>query len=837
MIQISSETALLRPLWFLFVAVGILTMLLWGVLTQNDTILGPIIDVDINQTRVNTALQAPNGSFYIQQTFIANHDGLREVELLLVRREQLDTEGTFTVTLLDQFGAVITEQTFASESFVHNQVLSVGFAPLLDSAKRPFTLQITGSPNNSITVWGYDLDVYASGELNLVPAPLSIEQPSTTARDLRLVTRYQLTGREAIRTFFSQLTQQGGLLLLALLFIPLPGVLLLSFGARWIPKMDGLAWWGTAVSLGAAMWPVLWFWLSTLGGHWTQLLLWIVFVVGWLAVIGKKVSAVSNQQSAKTNQQPSTSPSPLHPFILSPKLPQAAHLITLSLLLLGFVVRFLAIRDMAFPLWVDASRHALITAVMTETGRVISDYGAYLPVDRFPYHYGFHTISASLMMMTKRPLPDLLLYLGQFLNALVPLSVYAGAWLMTRRRDASTIAAFFVAIPFFFPAYYATWGRFTQLTGMIIMPVLIACTWLLVRGARRWRRLWWVVGLLAAGLFLVHFRVFLVYLPFALVVWLMSWGRNGRWLIAAGGVTTGLIGLRAMQLVQLQQSTLSSAVSYTISGYNQFPVGYYEAGWERYFVWAAGGVLLVLIIAVFQQKAWVPLPLALVAWVGLLFLLLIGEPLGLPETTLINLNSMYITLFVPLAIYFGVVAAQFFGGLTRLPLLLQSVLLIAVGAVGTAVFLFGIRQQLTILNPQTILAQPADLDGLDWVDVHLPQDAKIAVNSWLWLGNTYAGSDGGAWILQYTGRESTTPPADYIYSRDLFEEINAFNETAVSTQDWSSLDAANWLRDQGVTHVFVGAKGGFFDPSALANNAGLTAVYAHNGVFVFEVVP
>ncbi|MCA9927673.1 MAG: hypothetical protein KC419_04325 [Anaerolineales bacterium] len=827
MIQLSTRKFPSRQFLFLLLLIGGAAVLLWGALTHNMAVFGPIVAVDINQHRVNTALPEPNGRFSIRQTFIPQHDGLREIELLLVRREHLETEGELIVSLLDDAGQLIVEQSFATDALTHNQVLMVRFEAVSDSAKRPFTLQVGGTPDNPISVWGYSLDTIAAGSVSLTAGALAPDVPATTAQDLRLITRYQLTWREVVRVLGETLAAQGGLFLLTLLFLPLPGVLVLMAGSRWWPRFDGLAWWGTAVALGTALWPLLWFWLSILGGHWTRSALWTVLIVGWLSVIGKQLSVIGRKPSAISNHP--ITPSPCHPFTLSP-----LHLVTLSLLLLGFTLRLLAVRDIAFPLWVDASRHALITAVMAQTGRIITDYTPYLPVDRFPYHFGFHTISTSLMMMTERPLPDLLLYLGQLLNALVPLTVYAGAWLMTRRRGVSTMAAFLAAIPFFFPAYYATWGRFTQLTGMILMPVLIGLTWQVVRGGRRWRGSWWLVGLLAAGLFLVHFRVFLIYLPFVPAVWVMSWGRNGRTLFAAGLFTVALIGLRAWQLAQ-QSPNLGAAVSYSIPGYNAFPTGYYEAGWERYFVWAAGGLLALVLVDNLRRRCWSTLPLILAAWVGLLFLLLIGEPLGLPETSLINLNSMYITLFLPLAIFLAVGAAQLVRKSKQLPLVLQAVLAVGVGVGGTAVFLFGSRQQISIINPQTVLAWPADLDGLAWADVHLPPNAKVAVNSWKWLGNTYAGSDGGAWIVQLTGRQSTTPPADYIYSRALFAEVNAFNETAVAQTDWSSAESSDWLRSQGVTHIFIGAKGGFFDPAAVAGNPAASLIYADDGVFIFEI--
>ena len=125
---------------------------------------------------------------------------------------------------------------------------------------------------------------------------------------------------------------------------------------------------------------------------------------------------------------------------------------------------------------------ALITAVMAQNGQTISDYMPYLPVDRFPYHFGFHTLSSSLLLLSDWPLERLLLYLGQWLNALVPLTMFAAVWLLVRQRRAGYLAAFLVALPFFFPAYYTTWGRLTQLTAVLLLPVLLAFTWQLVRG-------------------------------------------------------------------------------------------------------------------------------------------------------------------------------------------------------------------------------------------------------------------------------------------------------------------------------------------------------------------
>jgi hypothetical protein len=157
------------------------------------------------------------------------------------------------------------------------------------------------------------------------------------------------------------------------------------------------------------------------------------------------------------------------------------------------------------------------------------------------------------------------------------------------------------------------------------------------------------------------------------------------------------------------------------------------------------------------------------------------------------------------------------------------------GAALTAAGLFGAHQQTHIVNTETILAEPADAAGLAWLEANAPDGAKIAVNSWRWLGTTWSGSDGGAWIVPLTGLPTTTPPADYIYSPALAAEVDAFNRAASERADWADPAAAAWLAEQGVTLVYVGPRGGFFEPAALARNPGLALRYARDGVFIFAV--
>ena len=827
--------------WWLAVGAGL--FLAWLLLFDGrglpgavTAVIEPIITDDLSQPRLDVALPPPRGGLTIRQGFAPRWDGLREIELVLTREGAIEARenGRFHLQLFDDADALIAEQSLPTRTLSHNQTYTFRFAPQPHSAGRRYVLQLSGSDDNPVSAWGYSLDMYERGALALDGGPLAATVPATIARELRFVTRTQLTLADAFMALGTILARDGPFMLLALAFLPLPGtfLLLLAEGigrkkrgvnaapwrsSRSLRLKNPFAWWGAAYASGVAAWPSLWLALTLAGGRWRGWSLWLLFAVGWLAVL------FLWQGRRGTEARRGFIP-------VSLRLRPSA-IILILLLALTLATRLLAVRDLSFPPWVDSSRHGLITAVMTTSGQLLDDYAPYLPVENPLYHYGFHALSASLALMTGQSLPRLLLFLGQLLNGLIPLTVYTAVILVTRQQRAALLAAFLVGLPFFFPGYYATWGRLTQLTAMFVMPVLLAFTWLLIQGGKGWRRTWWLVGLLAAGLFLVHVRVFLYFLPLAAVVWLVGKGRNGRWLAAAAGLALVLVSPRIWQLAAVIKP--ASLIGNPIPNYNDFPISYVQTGWEPAFLWLAAAAFLPLII-VGRRRRWSRLPLTLIGWTAVLFIWLAGDRWGLPSSSMINLNSMYITLFLPLAIYLGVIGDRWWRWWRRDGRRRWLGQIVAGGGL-LALGLFGVRQQISILNPQTILAQPEDLTGLAWIDAHLPETAVIAINSWQWLGQTWAGSDGGAWIVPLTRRMSSTPPIDHIYNRSLFRSVRAFNEAATTVTDWSDPAQAAWLRQQGISHIFVGKRGGFFDPAALNRNPQMEIVYGRDGVFVFQL--
>jgi hypothetical protein len=810
-----------RRLIWLALFLGVSLALIWEWSSGRPAVLA----TDLNQHRLNVALPPPIPGAPIRQSFTPRHDGLAELEVLIARADLAAGPGAISFTLVDGAGRPVASDSVPASTLAHNQSYALRFPAQAHSAGQPYNLVVEGTTGNNVSLWAYDLDVLAGGEL----------ASTGPAGDLRLLTRYRLDARLAAGLTVATLREVGPLLALALALILMPGLLWLLAG-RGRGTGDPAADLALALALGLATWPLLWLWLTVAGGRWRPWSLWLLFGIGWLAIAVLLARRLAKRRRGRRAAAGRSGLSWHHAALL-------------LILLAGLAVRLLAVHDLAFPPWVDSTRHALITQVMSESGQAMRDYRPLLPVDRFLYHFGFHTLSASLELMTGLPLPRLLLAIGQLLNALIPLTVYgAGVWL-TGRRGPGLVAAFLVALPFLFPGYYATWGRMTQLDAMAILAAAVGLTWRLVRGGPGWRPAWPALGLLVAGLFLVHFRVLLLYLPFAALLWLGAQGRRGRTL---GRSAVLALALTLPHLVRLAADARGTAIFTQPAGYSDFPAGYVATGLERLFLILGGAALILSVLAMLRRRRWAVAPLHLGAWVIVVAVALSTGRLGFPQSWVINLNSAFISAFLPLSLLIGVVADRLLGWLTAQVArghavssasrgrAISSVALglgcfAAIGYLVASASLFGLRQQVAILNPETILAWEQDVAGLEWLADKAPAGARVAVNSWQWIGTTWAGADGGAWIVPLTGLDATTPPADYVYDLALHDRVDAFNQAARAVTDWADPASGRWLRQQGVSHVFVGARGGFLDPSALMRNPELRPLLARDGVFIFAV--
>ena len=332
----------------------------------------PILAEDVSQARLNNVPPAPHGDVRLEYRFMAQHNGLRELELLLARNGEAEpTEnGRFTLTLTDAQGNQLVTQSLPSRQLTHNQPFVLRFSVQKDSAGRPYLLTLSGSNDNRVTVWGYTADLLENTELNLTAGPLSNEQPETAVQELHFTSRYQLTWGDALSRMAQLLWQNGGLMLLGLLFLLLPGALLLQIRPFRHLLPDPMAKIGVMLALGTAVWPIIWYLFSLLGGRFSGWLLWVLLVVGWLLLLffQRKGAATSRAKTQRGRES----------FRRKWRI---EHLVLVTVLLLGLAVRLLAVRDIVFPPWVDSVRHWF-------------DYGRYEPIGSNDYPNRLFLLSA-----------------------------------------------------------------------------------------------------------------------------------------------------------------------------------------------------------------------------------------------------------------------------------------------------------------------------------------------------------------------------------------------------------------------------------------------------------
>jgi hypothetical protein len=801
-----SGSSLLVAVWVIL-AVGCGLSLAWT---------SPVTAQDQAQPRLNQAAPIPHGDTVVGQTFVAGHNGLSAVELLAVVYP--DRPAGLTLELVDAQGNRVAAEEF--QNFQHNAPLRLGFSPQPHSFGEKFTLRLSGPADNGATVWAYSLDGYACGTMlvNGSPAP----------GDLRFSTTYTYLWTDALRD------AAVGLARLAVLAVPLwlilfaPGLLLLSWLWRGAGgAASGWARYGLALALSLALLPIVWLWVTVCGGSLSPGVLWAAY-----AVIGAAVAVLwVRHWRARLSARPGR---------------RSARDLALGLLLLaGLITRLLAVRDLALPAWVDSPHHYTIAWLMAETGRVPANFYPLLPIGSFTYHFGFHALAATMQWLTGMPLADTFLWTGQLLQGLMPLAVYASAVLLTRRPHAGWWAAFIVALVSLFPGYYLTWGRYTELTGLLVLAPLLGLAWRLVmrepnpdRGVAPLKpalALAAVVGVGAAGLLLTHYRVFVFFVTVTLVA--LALGVRGGWkrlgVAAVLAVLLTLPWLTRLAVWEVRPLLALPAHAASTPGYNDFPWSYFQSPLERGWLLAAGLAAYWGLLRR-NRPTWV-----MVAWVAVTSALLnIG-----PGTWIVNNNSWAISLFVPGAIVAGWGGDRWWSGARVWAVHSGPAARRALGVVlggllaGLAAYagLEGALTQVNIVNPSTVLATVDDAAALNWIQQNAPPEAVFLVNGWVWQNTTWASPDGAIWLWPLTGRKTTLPPVDYTFMADGGAAVNAFNARAAQIQDWTTPAALDLLRQAGVTHVFIGAKGGNLKPEMFVDKPDYRLLYTNGAAWVFEL--
>jgi hypothetical protein len=668
-------------------------------------------------------------------------------------------------------------------------------------------LEIDGG---SVTILGRSENTYPGGQAYSGFIPLDA--------DLAFRTTY----RYNLQHFTQDVsTAAGGIWLVIPLSVLLlaPGWLLLDItGLR--KNFDGGEQVALSIALSLGLLPLLMMWTSIFDMNWTQ----FNTTAAGVLLIGAVLWQILRR--------------PIHLKITWP----GAALIFIFIISLS--VRLIMVRDLAAPAWVDSIHHALIANIIQEHGGFPASYEPYLSIDATQYHPGFHTGLAVFAWFSRLDMSSSLLIYGQVLNAFAVLAAYLLTTTLTGDRWAGVIAALITGLITPMPAYFVSWGRYTHLAGLLILPAAPALVRsLLDKEEISPRRNLLLAVIAVSGLILVHYRVaaFLALLLVAMVISRITFQRQPlKKLFRQSGIVAGYFSAGALLLTgPWLLPTLSRHILPVITPgqttstepFADFSWGLLTTGFGIYSLWLAG---LGLLLGIILRRRFI---LAVVMWTLFLLLLANLNALSLPGSWFINNTSVQISLFLPISLLSGF----FLSTIIRFPPpLISYPIVIGIRGffiIGLFIFgLLGMRGLITIINPNTVLVREPDLVAMQWIREYIPMEETILINSFNWGYGVYAGSDGGFWISPFTGRKTMPPAVLYGFERaDSREEITNLSRQTI---EYGNNPSRLWdvMQDHDLQYVYIGVRGGALSSNALFESPLFNLVYSTNGVSIFKTV-
>jgi hypothetical protein len=500
-------------------------------------------------------------------------------------------------------------------------------------------------------------------------------------------------------------------------------------------------------------------------------------------------------------------------------------------------------------------------------GGLFNSWEPYAPYNSLTVQFGFPSFVALFTWFTGLSSVKAALIVGQIINGLAALALYPLAVRIANGNRWAGVGAVLVAgLLSPMPAFYVNWGRYAQLAGQTILPVVLWLVWEALEGGRMkdesrsqpstFSHQLFAIGLSAlalAGMMLTYYRMPFYYATFVLVLlvgWgLPQWRLNGRiWarklgILLAVAVFAGLLvlpwGLR------VAGSSLAGAVEAGVT--SGAPV---DAVWADYQAWRSlftyvPEILVIVTVAGLAwglaRKRWMVAAQGL--WVALLSAVIAGGLIRLPGANLMQTFAILIALYIPVGLVVGWMFAEIAGpenGRMRQSLVAVVVFVVSIlGALG----------QRNIAKPATFaMVTRPDNRAMVWIRENTPENARFLVEGFLiYNGASIVGSDAGWWIPLLAHRKNTMPPQYAILNESPIQpDYTQRMVTLVKKLETIPLDSpegVELLCGEGVTHVYIGqgqGKVGFgvmqlFSPDELLDSQDYRLLYHQDRVYVFAL--
>ncbi|HUP27934.1 MAG TPA: DUF6541 family protein, partial [Chloroflexia bacterium] len=808
----------------------------------------------------NDASTGDLSSPLVGQSFRSPRANLSRIELLLKSYSGLPADVQVKLLEGDGLGGRPLFQSPLTSAEFRNPYLSFSFPPLSASEGATYTLvlEAPGRPLSSALGIAYSsFDTLSSGQM------YSTEQDPVEG-DLAIAAFYHY-GPDSLMGDITRTFGENTVLLASwILLLFLPGMALLSWVPNGLTNQQRVL---AAPALTALIIPIFFLLARSAGLQIGSIVLWVLLAICAAVLV---LRLYVRRAALK----------------LAPPIPGDVPfwILLVGVFAVTLMTRLTSLKDAYGGMGLDAYHHTLISQMFVRAGGIPSTYEPFAPLASFTYHYGFHALVATVAWLSGLTKPTDMLPLmpqaGQVVDSLPVLTLTLFSWKLSGNRWAGLGAGILAGVVSIFPAFYVNWSRYTQGLGLALLPV----SWVLFCDAvtgfavpvprltlprtqadiqsaleRSGPLMLAVLG--AAGLALTHYRITMLYAGFVVLYLIYTVVRRTRahgtaqeiWTPVLRGGLVALLTLGALLpwLLNLRQNFTTRFVG------KDSPeiVSYYSIqnmlGGLDLLLHPSLPLMLVLsvggIVWAIRRRDLVPL-LPAVVWLllGLLsnpYLL----PVRLPYAGYLDVTTVVTGAWLPLALLAGYSLSEVGGWLVRAgnsyDVLRRRVWLVIVPALlGIIVLVGGTASGLSLASRIDIkpYITSGDVDALVWMRDNLPRGSYVLANpfafTWDPPPQSVHGSDAGLWVPLIAGVSSSVPPLPAYNERpfdpgyiDRLRDIIQFEPFEGQPVDWQE------LKDAGITHIYVGSRGGALDVASLLRSDHTTLLFHRDAAWVFAL--
>lgn len=619
------------------------------------------------------------------------------------------------------------------------------------------------------------------------------------------------------------------LTIMALLLIPGWGILALTgYWRKWEPLQR----WFLAANLGVAFWPVLYYSARTLSpdirlGFNKLLFLMILFamIIVWRLHKGWKEHFKLGKWGWLT-------------------------LVVLSLTLL---TRLYVAYQYPFLAGDDGLHHVLITEMTSTQGVLPFTLEPFGTTSLDHYHLGFYGMTAPLKLLAGIRSDQAVLWMSQFLSGICGVGVFL---VLDKKasRPAAIIGMLTAGLLSPYPSWFTNWSRFTQLASQTILLPSALVFWEAISNTtekgrflkRVYRTPVIEAVLLISAVCLTHFRVAGFLLPLLLIIGVYELlihpkQKETRLTTLTQIILVGLLvfimimpallpGLRAYLDARLPDATTES------SGRKLEDAAYYSEGdGDTMRVFRETGWLVVvmglgILLALLRSKTRL-LGIFSLIWVAFLVLFANAYRLNIYVLAFTNVTAIVLACYLPLSIVAGLLIESLASFIpVKANAKVENLVMVLTIAVAVGFVPVRIRD----FEPHRAFMSPEDQEAMEWVQIHIPEEAIIGVNLNFVNPTMPYGTDAGYWLPYYANRKTTTltlisgldeKDQDFLTKAYLSRGIY---EDPVNLQE---------LCNHGITHLYSGVKqplGSADFADNIAATPGENLIYNQNGVEIYQ---